>query len=90
MVVMALLGQSHLFLEAKHLGAVFAHAAVHVVVAVEDLAYAVGESGYDARMVVQVGGFDELDVRVGGGNLVGEAVDAVDENSGEQESRERR
>src|SRR3546814_7573595 len=42
-VMMAGLRQSDLVLEAEHLGAVFAHLAVHVVAAVEDLAQAILE-----------------------------------------------
>ena len=35
-------------------------------------------------MVVQIPGFDELNIRICRGNLVGEAVDPVNQNSGKQ------
>src|SRR3546814_3634747 len=48
-----------LVLEAEHLGAVFAHLAVHVVAAVEDLAQAILEDLQHQRVVVEIAGLDE-------------------------------
>ena len=85
MVVVALLCLANLVLEAENLRAVFAHRAVHVVAAFQNFAHPVGESGNHLWMVIQVPCLDELDIRMGRRHLVGEAVDAVDENAAEQE-----
>ena len=52
MVMVALLRHSNLILEAKNLRPVFAHGAVHVVAAFEDLAHAVSKGGNHLGMVV--------------------------------------
>src|SRR5262245_42184091 len=76
-VVMPGLRQPDFRLEADDLLAVLAHAAVHVVVAGEDLAHPVGKRVQHQRMVVQVLRLQELDLRMGIGHLVGDAVDAL-------------
>ena len=64
-MVMAFLRESDLGLEAEHLLAVLAHLAVHQVLPVEDFLHAVDEGVDDQRMVVEVAGLDELDLRDG-------------------------
>ena len=63
MMVMAFLGQADFILEPEDLGAVFAQAAVHGVVAVDDLLDALLERFHDHGVIVQVGGLDEFDLR---------------------------
>src|SRR5687767_2215050 len=60
MVMVAHLRQAHFLLEAQHLRAIFAQAAVHVGVTCENLANALGEGLDDERVVVEIGGLDEL------------------------------
>ena len=84
MMVMAFLGKTDFILETKNLRAVLAQRTVHVVVAVENFTNAVGEGGYDLGMVVEIACLDEFHLWMGRGDLVGEAVDTVDQNAGEQ------
>src|SRR3546814_4628134 len=87
-VMMAGLRQSDLVLEAEHLGAVFAHLAVHVVAAVEDLAQAILEDLQHQRVVVEIAGLDETDLGMGGGDAVGVVVDALDQDRSEEHTSE--
>src|SRR5262245_10522233 len=65
MMVMPGLRQADFGFETDDLLAVFAHAAVHVVVAGEDLAHAIGEGIQYQRMIVQIVCLQELDLRMG-------------------------
>ena len=85
MMVMALLGEPDLGLEAQNLLAIFAHLAVHVVGALEDLAEPVDE-GLDHEIVrAEIGGLEECDVRMALGHEVGLIVNAPHQDPGEQE-----
>ncbi len=85
MVVVALLNGAGFRLEAQHLGAVLAHLAVHGDVARQDLLNALHEGFDHLRVVVEIGGLDELDLRVAGGHSIGRGVDTVHQNASEQE-----
>ena len=84
-MVVALLRLPDLVLEPQNLRPVFAHGAVHVVVAFQNFTHPVGEGGDHLGMVVQIAGLDKLDIRMRRRNLVGEAVDAVDQDTAEKE-----
>lgn len=71
--------------ECQHLFAVAADAAVGGWVLARLFNDAFGEGFQHFWVIAQVAGFDELDVGVLCGDLVGEAVDAVDQDAGEQE-----
>ena len=64
MVVVALLRRAQVALEAQHLGAVLAQAAVHVDVAGADAADALDEGLDHQRVVVEIVRLDELDLRM--------------------------
>src|SRR5215467_9244241 len=64
MMMMALLGEADLRLEAEHLRAIFAERAVHLVLAPHDLLHPVGEGIEDQRMVLQILRLQELDLRM--------------------------
>ena len=83
MMVVALLRLPDLVLEPQNLRPVFAHGAVHVVAAFQNFTHPVGEGGDHLGMVVQIAGLDEFDIRMGRRHLVGETVDAVDEDAAE-------
>jgi hypothetical protein len=83
MMVMPGLGQPDFRLEADHLLAVLAHAAVHVVVAFKNLPHPVGKGIQHQRMVVQILRLQELDLRMRGRHLVGDAVDALHQHARE-------
>ncbi|MCB1833396.1 MAG: hypothetical protein KDH19_08145, partial [Geminicoccaceae bacterium] len=84
-MVMALLRRADLGLEAQHLRPVFAHAAIHQVGAVTDLVHPLDEGVDDLRVIVEIAGLDELQFGMIGGDAVGETVDAVDQDAGEEE-----
>ena len=71
-VVMTFLRQADLVLEAKNLFAILAHLAVHKVLASNDLVDPVLEGREDERMIVEVTGLHELDLRMPRCHLVGE------------------
>ena len=64
MMVMAGLRQAHFGLEADDLLPVFAHLAVHVVLAAENLAHPVGEGVEHQRVIVEILRLQELDLRM--------------------------
>ena len=74
--------------EAQHLLAIFAHGAVHEVLADQHFADAVEEGVDDQRVVVEIGSVEDFDVRIFRLRLVGGVVDALHEHAGEQEIRE--
>src|SRR5687767_8308755 len=88
MMVVAGLRRADLGLVADHLLAIFAEPAVHAVVADQELLDALDEGVEDQRVVVEIVGLEELDLRMTGGDLVGLAIDALDQDAGEQEVRE--
>src|SRR5579875_3945897 len=69
-MMVALLGQRHLVLEAEELHAVLAHLAVHVAGAGEDFLDARGEGVEHQGMVVERGRLDELDPGMARGDEV--------------------
>ena len=87
-VVMAFLRRTNLGLKPKNLRAVFAHRAVHEVFAAKNFRNPLREGRYYLRMIVQIPRFDELNIRVLRRNFVGKTIDAVNQNSREQEVRE--
>jgi len=85
MVVVAFLREANLGLKAQHLLAIFAHGAVHQVLADQHFLDAVDEGVDDQRVVVEIGRLEDLDageLRLG---LVGGVVDAFDQDAGEEE-----
>ena len=85
MMVMAFLRQADLRLEAQHLGAILAQAAIHLVLAGQDLLDPIGEGIEHQRMILQILGMEELDLRMARRHLVGDAIDALHQHAGEQE-----
>ena len=84
-MVMAFLRQPHLGLEAKHLLAVFAHLAVHVVGADHHLVQPVDEGFHHEIVRAEIGRLDELDIAMPRRHRVRLVVDAPHENAGEEE-----
>src|SRR3546814_10989667 len=89
-VVVALLGEADLGLEAQHLLAILAELAVRQVLAVEDLLHALGKGVQHGGVVVQIARLHELDHRVAGGDDIGVVVDALHQDAGEEEIGEHR
>ena len=88
MMMVTLLRRANLCLKPQHLRAIFAQCTIHQVLTAKDLCHPLGKGRDDLRMVVEISGFDELNVRVLSGNLVRKTIDAVDQDTGEQEVRE--
>ncbi len=86
-MVMALLGQADLGLEAEDTIAVFAQLAVHVVLARTDLLDPLGEGVEHERMVVEVGRLDELNLGMAFGDQVRVRVDALDQDPGKADPK---
>ena len=87
-MVVALLNRADIGLKTQNLCSVFAHLAIHGDVAGEDLLNALHESFNDLRMVIEIGGFHEFDSGMPRCHFIGGVIDALHENSGEQEVRE--
>ncbi len=84
-MVMAFLGKTDFRFEPQNLRPVFAHLAVHRVGAFQNFPQAFLERVEDLLVVVQVWRLDEFDIGMPRGDLVGIAVDSVDQDAGEQE-----
>ena len=84
-MVMALLRQADLGLEAEDLLPVLAELAVHQVLAGQDLLDPLGEGVEHAGMVVEVGRLEELDLRMARRHAVGGVVDPLHQDPGEEE-----
>ncbi len=85
MMVVALLLQADFGLEPQNLRPIFAQLTIHIVGAIEDFLNAVLEGFNDIVLIVEISRLDELDVRMARCDLIGEIVDATDENAGEEE-----
>ena len=72
----------------KDLGAIGTCAAVGRWIETGLFGDAFGKGGQNLRVVAQITRLDELQVRVGRGDAIGEAIDAVDQDTREQEIRE--
>ena len=79
--VVAGLRSTTIRLVADHLLAVLAQQAVHQVGAVQRFVQPVGKGIDDQRMIVEIVGLDDLDLRVRRGAGIGVGVDAVDEDA---------
>ena len=87
-VVVAVLGGSHLSLEAEHLGAVLAEGAVHGGVAPHHLLNPFHKRVEHAGVIAQIGGLEKFDLRVIGRHPIGVLQDPAHQHAGEQKIRE--
>ena len=83
-MMMTLLRKAHFTFKAKHLFPVFAELAIHQVPSFEDFIYTFGKGIQNQRMVIEVGGLDEFNLRMPLGNKIGVIIDSLNEDSGEQ------
>lgn len=82
MVVMAFLRQADFIFKAQDLGAIFTHRTVHIVIAGQDFPHPISKGGDHLIMIVQIPGFDKFNIRMAGGNFIGEPVNPVNQNAG--------
>ena len=85
MVVVTDLGRADVGLVADDLFPVLAKLTVHDVFAGQHFADPVDESIDQQRVIVEIPGFEEFNVRVGRRHLVGPVIDAPHQNAGKQE-----
>ena len=85
MVVVAVLGGSHLGFEPQHLGAVLAQRAVHVRIAPQHVLNPFPEGGEHLGMVPQVGGLQDLQLGMVVGHPLAVLHDPADQHAGEEE-----
>ena len=88
MVMMTFLHRADLGFEAQHLRAVLAHAAGGRDRLAHEFGHALGKGVHHLRVVAEIRRLDDLKLGVRLGHLIGEAIDAVDQDAREQEIRE--
>ena len=84
MMVMTLLRKAHFTFKSQHLLPVFAELAIHQVPSFENFIYTFRKGIQNQRMVIEVGGLDEFNLRMPLGDKIGVIIDSLNEDSGEQ------
>ena len=85
MVVVAVLGCSHLHLKAEHLGAVLAQGTVHVRIAPQHVLHPLPEGGQHFGMVPQIGGLQNLQLGMVVCHPLAVLHDPAHQHAGEEE-----
>ena len=80
--------QSHLLFKAQHLRPVFTQRAVHGGFTTHHLLNPLQESVENERVIAQIGGVDEFNLRMIPRNALGVLADPAHQNPGEKEIRE--
>ena len=84
MMMMTLLRKAHFTFKSQHLLPVFAELAIHQVPSFEDFIYTFRKGIQNQRMIIEVGGLDEFNLRMPLGDKIGVIIDSLNEDSGEQ------
>ena len=84
MMVMTLLWKAYFTFKPQHLLPVFAELAIHQVPSFENFIYTFRKGIQNQRMVIEVGGLDEFNLRMPLGDKIGVIIDSLNEDSGEQ------
>ena len=84
MMVMTLLRKAHFTFKSQHLFPVFAELTIHQVPSFEDFIYTFRKGIQNQRMIIEVGGLDEFNLRMPLGDKIGVIIDSLNEDSGEQ------
>ena len=84
MMVMTLLRKAHFTFKSQHLLPVFAELTIHQVPAFEDFIYTFRKGIQNQRMIIEVGGLDEFNLRMPLGDKIGVIIDSLNEDSREQ------
>ena len=79
--MMAFLCKTYLRLKPNDLDSVFAHIAIHGVIALKNLFHPLGECLNHLWVVVEVAGLDEFDIWERFGDQISEPKDSVDQNA---------
>ena len=84
MMMMTLLRKTHFTFKSKHLLPVFAELTIHQVPSFKNFIYTFGKGIQNKRMVIEVGGLDEFNLRMPLGDKIGVIINSLNEDSGEQ------
>ena len=84
MMMMTLLRKAHFTFKSQHLFSVFAELAIHQVPSFEDFIYTFRKGIQNLRMIIEVGGLDEFNLRMPLGDKIGVIINSLNEDSGEQ------
>lgn len=84
MMMMTLLRKAHFTFKSQHLLPVFAELAIHQVPSFEDFIYTFRKGIQNQRMVIEVGGLDEFNLRMPLGDKIGVIINSLNEDSREQ------
>ena len=84
MMVMAFLRQPNFGFKAQNLRPIFTHGTIHIVASMQNFQHPIGKGGNHLWMVVQIACFDKFDIGIGRCNLVGKAVNPVNQNARKQ------
>ena len=84
MMMMTILRKAHFTLKSQHLLPVFAELAIHQVPSFEDFIYTFRKGIQNQRMIIEVGGLDEFNLRMPLGDKIGVIIDSLNEDSREQ------
>ena len=81
MMVMTLLRKAHFTFKSQHLFPVFAELAIHQVSSFEYFIYTFRKGIQNQRMVIEVGGLDEFNLRMPLGDKIGMIINSLNEDS---------
>ena len=84
MMMMTLLRKAHFTFKSQHLLPVFTELTIHQIPSFKDFIYTFRKGIQNQRMVIEVGGLDEFNLRMPLGDKIGVIIDSLNENSGEQ------
>ena len=84
MMMMTLLRKAHFTFKSQHLFPVFAELAIHQVPSFENFIYTFRKGIQNQRMVIEVGGLDECNLRMTLGDKIGVIINSLNEDSREQ------
>ena len=84
MMVMTLLRKAHFTFKSKHLFPIFTELTIHQVPSFENFIYTFSKGIQNQRMVIEVGGFDEFNLRMPLGDKIGMIINSLNEDSGKQ------
>ena len=84
MMVMTLLRKAHFTFKSQHLLPVFAELAIHQVPSFEDFFYTFRKGIHNQRMIIEVGGLDEFNLRMPLSDKIGVIINSLNEDSREQ------
>jgi len=84
MMMMTLLRKAHFTFKSQHLFTVLAELTIHQIPTFENFIYTFRKGIQNQRMVIEVGGLDEFNLRMPLGDKIGVIIDSLNEDSGEQ------